>query len=128
MPQRSLRLNRVNENQVVFADPLDITAETKVSRLLQPKRAGSLSVTNAKTQIKSNRTVTVTKPGVDAEPSHRENLSATTALSGSIENRDKLRQLWLDHSHNVTVAIEDGVLDGFLLSSTANLVIDLAGV
>lgn len=71
-------------------------------------------MTNCKSIFKTNRFRQVVQPGIEAVASNREVLSAATTLSGSLENRAQLLQVWLDHSANIALAIEGGALDGFL--------------
>lgn len=109
-----LRYNTVTPNRITFAVADDLNDTFSHERVIQPKKAGVLSVTNCKSIFKTNRFRQVVQPGIEAVASNREVLSAATTLSGSLENRAQLLQLWLDHSANIALAIGKGALDGFL--------------
>ncbi|UJQ85973.1 MAG: putative coat protein [Dirlevirus faecenecus] len=109
-----LRYNTVTPNRITFAAADDLNNTFSHERVIQPKKAGALSVTNCKSIFKTNRFRQVVQPGIEAVASNREVLSAATTLSGSIENRAQLKQVWLDHHANIVLAIDAGALDGFL--------------
>lgn len=123
---KTLRYNTVTPNRITFAVPDDLNDTFSHERVVQPKKAGALSVTNCKSIFKTNRYRQVVLSGIEAVASNREVLSAATTLSGSIENRVQLKQLWLDHSANIALAIDAGALDGFLSPVTSSFKSDVA--
>lgn len=123
---KTLRYNTVTPNRITFAVPDDLNDTFSHERVIQPKKAGALSVTNCKSIFKTNRYRQVVLSGIEAVASNREVLSAATTLSGSIENRTQLEKLWLDHSSNIALAIQTGAFDGFLSPVTSSFQADVA--
>lgn len=111
MTQRTLRTVHRGQGIAVFADPSNPTNTTTVNFTTQPKNAGDVKVTNARTEINSLRpNVAVVDPAC-TDPcktqSRTENLSARLVISGSIENKAQIQQLLKDLVYNANSIIND---------------------
>lgn len=100
--------------ELQFADPENFLNTVKVVHNVQPKRAGSLSVYNAQSQINMQRNAVV--PG--CEPSdpcnaNTEKLSLRFSLSGSTANHAAVAKLWTDFKVAGDLMISD-LSKGFL--------------
>lgn len=100
--------------ELQFADPENFLNTLKVAHNVQPKRAGSLSVYNAQSQINMQRNAVV--PGCEpSDPcnSNTEKLSLRFSLSGSTANHAAAAKLWEDFKIAGDLMIAD-LTKGFL--------------
>lgn len=85
---RSLRKTLQSGNVTTYADPLNFANDVKMSVDTKPKRAGTQSVYNARSQIVAHRIVTLAVPeGCDQCTPDTERVTITYTISGSTKSQ-----------------------------------------
>lgn len=85
---RSLRKTLQSGNVTVYADPLNFANDVKMSVDTKPKRAGTRSVYNARSQIVAHRIINLPIPeGCDQCAPDTERVTITYTISGSTASK-----------------------------------------
>ena len=118
MTQRQAKLQSCDSNSVTFADPSNIQHTFRVKNTRTPKQVFGISLTNNRLEFIENDTADQS----NGDKTVKEPLSVRVVISGSLEAKAELTQMWLDTKANVDSAITDGALDGFKPTHTTAIV------
>lgn len=122
MAQRELRWTAVDAKSVTLADPLNILSTTKIERSSSSRTVGveEVTVNRAKlVSLKPKRTVLEGTTNVVASTQ-----KATIELSCDQYTRSEMKQVLSDLYRNALLAIDSGLLDGFLPENDVPFAID----
>lgn len=109
MTLRQAKLQSVDSNSVTYADPSDIQHTFRVKNTRTPKQVFGVPLTNNRLEFIENNTAAQS----DGDKTVKEPLSVRVVISGSLQAKEELTQMWADSKANVDLAIADGALDGF---------------
>lgn len=109
MTQRNAKLQTIESNSVTFADPMDVNHTFRMKNGRAQKSISGVQLTNNRIEFIDNDTAAQT----DGDKTVKEPLSVRVVISGSIEAKAQLSQMWADTKVNVDAAIADGALNGF---------------
>lgn len=122
MAQRELRWTAVDAKSITLADPLNILSTTKIERSSSSRTVGveEVTVNRAKlVSLKPKRTVLEGTTNVVASTQ-----KATIELSCDQYTRSEMKQILSDLYRNAILAIDSGLLDGFLPENNVPFAID----
>ena len=122
MTQRALRWTAVDAKSITLADPLNILITTKIERSSSSRSVGveEVTVNRAKlVSLKPKRTILEGTTNVVASTQ-----KATLELSCDQYTRAEMKQVLSDLYRNALLAIDSGLLDGFLPENNVPFVID----
>lgn len=122
MAQRELRWTAVDAKSITLADPLNILSTTKIERSSSSRTVGveEVTVNRAKlVSLKPKRTVLEGTTNVVASTQ-----KATIELSCDQFTRSEMKQVLSDLYRNALLAIDSGLLDGFLPENDVPFAID----
>ena len=121
-----LRHLYLDSNSTTFADPTNPEHTLRFVRRMQPKKAGTVSLTNINSSIRSLNTVYLAKPEgcTDCAPLPKEVISIRTEISGSRENMSKVAAELDLHIAHLQQARAD-LLNGFLPAVTTDFVTEV---
>ena len=112
MPQRNLRWTAVDDKSITLADPVNITTTLRIERSSSTRAVGveNVTVNRAKfVSLKPKRTILEGTTNVVASTP-----KATLELSCDQYTRVEMKQIISDLYRNAMLAIDDGLLEGFL--------------
>lgn len=128
MTERVLRVISAQPNDKRYADPSNLNNNVRVILGTKTKMAGDLKVTNARAEvITQHERVLVVDPSCSdgcTNGARTESISIRVIVSGSIENKAVLAQMWTDTVSNVTTLLPD-LSSGFPPKDDAQLRIDV---
>lgn len=128
MTERVLRVISALPNDMRYADPLNLNNSVRVTLQTKAKMAGDLKTTNSRAEVISQHDlVHVADPACDngcINGARTESLSIRVIISGSIENKALVSQMWTDAAANVTALLPD-LTSGFPPAPSTNLRIDV---
>lgn len=113
---KTYRLISRNANEARFADPDAFFDTTSVKVNVQPKKAGAITVYNAKSGISMQRTATLPQPvgcTDSCAPLNQEKLALNFNLSGSTQSKTAVKQLIADF-RSALIIFEDDMVAGFI--------------
>lgn len=115
MPQHPMRLQSANGTSIVYVDPNDFRSTVKVDVKTAVKRStNGATLYNARSNLKTVRAPVITIAGcVDKCVVDRENVSISTAISGSVENKALVALQFDDHIASL-IALRDDFVSGLL--------------
>lgn len=122
MAQRNLRWTAVDAKSVTLADPLNILSTTKIERSSSSRSVGTEEVTVNRAKLvslKPKRTVLDGTTNVVASTQ-----KATLELSCDQYTRGEMKQVLSDLYRNALLAIDSGLLDGFLPENNVPFIVD----
>lgn len=121
MTQRNLRWTALETNKISLADPLNINSITTVKRNSSTRAVAQDQVTVQRAEFKSIKPVRTVLTGdaiIASTPSVSINLSCDQYT------KNEMKQMLSDLHRNVLVAIDAGMLEGFLAEPGTAFVID----
>ena len=122
MTQRILRLTAIDAKSVTLADPSNITTTLRIERSSSDRTVGveNVTVNRAKfVSLKPRRTILAGTTNVVASTP-----KATLELSCDQYTRSEMKQIISDLYRNAMLAIDDGVLEGFLPKKEVDFIIE----
>lgn len=117
---KTLRQTSRSANEVQYADPDQRQDTLTIRSSVQPKKAGSMTVYNAKSSLGLLRVATLAAPEgcVDnCAPVNQEKLAGSVNLSGSTASKADVIALWADLKAATDLVIAD-LSAGFIPQST----------
>lgn len=122
MTQRNLRWTAIDDKSITLADPSNITTTLRIERSSSVRVVGveNVTVNRAKfVALKPRRTILQGTTNVVASTP-----KATLELSCDQYTRGEMKQIISDLYRNTMLAIDDGLLEGFLPEKNVDFIIE----
>lgn len=121
MSQRNLRFVTLGGDSITFADPSDVANTAKFTHANTQRNTTLGLVPHTRAEYIANRNAI----RVVGEVSLPEVLSVRIKVSGALSLAEEQKQHVLDSLANFKVAVEGGLLNGFLPTQTSEFHIDI---